>query len=187
MRKVIYGYLVSVDGYVTGPDGSFDWAEPDPEVHKHFNDLEATFDTHLYGRNMWEVMSSFWPDAVNDADATAVEKEYAEAWNRVEHIVFSTTLPGVGHGATLATGSPADLVRKLKALPGKDISVGGATLANSLLAEGLVDEVHLYICPFIIGGGKAMFSSLDHTIGLRLVDSHVFASGIVHLRYERKS
>ncbi|PRY68480.1 dihydrofolate reductase [Glaciihabitans tibetensis] len=187
MRKVIYAYLVSVDGYVTGPDGSFDWAEPDPEVHQHFNDLEATLDTHFYGRNMWEVMSSFWPDAGNNPDAPAVEVEYAEAWNRVEHIVFSSTLTEVGHGATLATGSPASIIAELKARPGKNIDVGGATLANSLLAEGLVDEVMLYICPFLIGGGKTMFSPLDHTVGLRLVNSRVFDSGIVHLHYERKS
>jgi dihydrofolate reductase len=155
MRKVIYAYLVSVDGYVAGPDGSFDWGEPDPEVHQAFNDMERTLDTHLYGRNVWEVMTPYWPEAVDDPDAPPVERDYADAWNAVEHIVFSTTL------------------------------TAGATLAGSVLAQGLVDEVNLFICPVIVGGGKSMFPSVDHLIGLTLAGSRVFDSGVVHLRYER--
>jgi dihydrofolate reductase len=185
MRKVIYAYLVSVDGYVAGPDGSFDWGEPDPEVHQAFNDMERTLDTHLYGRNVWEVMTPYWPEAVDDPDAPPVERDYADAWNAVEHIVFSTTLTEVGYGATLATESPAEVITRLKSQPGKNINVAGATLAGSVLAQGLVDEVNLFICPVIVGGGKSMFPSVDHLIGLTLAGSRVFDSGVVHLRYER--
>jgi dihydrofolate reductase len=183
MRKVIYAYLVSVDGYVAGPDGTFDWGEPDAEVHQAFNDMERTLDTHLYGRKMWEVMTPYWPEAGDNPDAPAVELDYAEAWNAVNHVVFSTTLTEVGHGATLATESPVEVITRLKSQPGKDINVAGATLAGSVLAAGLVDEVHVFICPIIIGGGLSMFSPLDHTVGLRLVDTRVFESGVVHLRY----
>jgi dihydrofolate reductase len=185
MRKVIYAYLVSVDGYVAGPDGSFDWGDPDPEVHQAFNDMERTLDTHLYGRNLWEVMTPYWPEAAGDPDASAVELDYAEAWNAVDTVVFSTTLTEVGYGATLATESPAEVIARLKSQPGKNINVGGATLAGEVLAAGLVDEVHLFICPVIVGGGKRMFSPVDHLVGLKLAGSRVFDSGVVHLRYDK--
>lgn len=185
MRKVHYSYLVSVDGFIEGPDGSFEWGEPDPEVHRHFNEMEARFDTHLFGRRMWELMSGYWPTAADDPDATPEQVGYAVEWNTGEHIVFSTTLTQVSGGATLATDSPADVVRELKNRPGKDISVGGAGLAQSLFAENLIDEVNLYICPIIVGGGKPMFAPLAHSVPLRLVGSDVFASGIALLRYEK--
>lgn len=185
MRKVHYSYLVSVDGFIEGPDGSFEWAMPDPEVHRHFNEMESRFDTHLFGRRMWELMSAYWPDAADDPDASPEQIGYAVEWNKGAHIVFSTTLSEVAHGATLATTSPAEVIAGLKESPGGDISVGGAGLAQSLFAENLIDEVNLYICPIIVGGGKKMFAPLKHPINLCFVGSEQFASGITLVRYER--
>ena len=112
MRKLIYPMNTSLDCYVEGTDGNFEWSEPDAELHKHFNDLIAVATTHLHGRRMWETMSSFWPNAEADPEATPVTKEFARYWNAAEHIVFSRSLPAVDHGARLVRDNAAIEVGK---------------------------------------------------------------------------
>jgi dihydrofolate reductase len=151
--------------------------------HQHFNEMESRFDTHLFGRRMWELMSAYWPTAANGPAATPVEVGYAVKWNRAEHFVFSRTLSSVEYGATLASGTPADVVAELKSKPGKDISVGGADLAQSLFADDLIDEVNLYVVPTIVGGGKRMFAQLKRTLNFRLTGVERFESGVALIQY----
>ncbi|HEY4202022.1 MAG TPA: dihydrofolate reductase family protein [Devosiaceae bacterium] len=183
MRKIIYAIPMSLDGYIEDRGGRFDWAEPDAELHQHFNDHYDHIDTDLYGRRMWEMMSAYWPTADQDPDAPPLVVDFSRRWQQARHIVFSRHLTSVGHGATLAEGDIAEVVRRLKAEPGKDMSVSGAGLAASFMALDLIDEYWLYVVPVAVGGGKPFFQDLHRQLRLRLLSTRTFSGGVVHLRY----
>ncbi len=183
MRKLIYSMLTSLDLYVEGPDGQFEWATPDAELHKHFNAHAATITTHLYGRRMWETLSAYWPTAGSESGASPEARAYARYWNAGEHIVFSRNLLSVDHGARLVRDNAVQEVIALKSGEGSDMDVGGPGLASTMLEGGLVDEIHVYINPVAVGGGKAFFAGLNKRLDLTLLGVQTFASGVVQLRY----
>jgi dihydrofolate reductase len=183
MRKLIYSMNPSLDLYVEDRDGKFDWSMPDAEVHKHHNANFATTTTHLYGRRLWETMSAYWPTAESDPAGTPESREFARFWNAGEHIVFSRSLHKVEHGARLVRDGVIDAVKILKAGVGSDIGVGGPGLASTLVDAGLVDEIHAYINPVVVGGGKPFLSNLKGQLDLTLLGIQTFASGVVQLRY----
>jgi dihydrofolate reductase len=183
MRKLIYPMNTSLDCYVESPDGNFEWSMPDAELHKHFNHLYAVIKTQLYGRRLWETMSGYWPTAEADPAGTPETKEFARYWNACEHIVFSRTLQSVDHGARLVRDNAVETVRLLKSGEGSDICVGGPGLTSTLIAAGLVDEIHAYIHPVAVGAGKAFLLDLPRQLDLKLLGVHTFASGVVQLRY----
>jgi dihydrofolate reductase len=185
MRKVIYAMSVSLDGFIEDRNGDLDWSFPDEELHRHFNDLESTIDIQLYGRGLYENMAAFWPTADEDSSAPDFVIEYARIWKSMPKVVFSRTLDQVGWNSRLVRGSIVEEVNKLKAQPGKDMSVGGAGLAASFTQLGLIDEYRLYIHPVVLGGGKPMFGQLPDKIILKLVETRRFGSGVVLLRYRR--
>jgi dihydrofolate reductase len=185
MRKVIYAMSVSLDGFIEATDGDLRWSYPDEELHRHFNEQEKRIDTHLYGRGLYENMASYWPTAGQNPSAPAVEIEYARIWKEMQKIVFSRTLKQVGWNSRLVSGDIVGEVERLKAQPGRDISVGGAGLANSFMQLGLIDEYRLYLHPLALGAGKPMFGPLQKSISLQLLESHTFGSGVVLLRYLR--
>jgi dihydrofolate reductase len=183
VRKLIYSMLTSLDLYVEGPDGQFGWATPDAELHKHFNANAATMTTHLYGRRMWEMLSAYWPTAESDPAATPEAREFARFWNAGEHIVFSRSLRTVEHGARLLRDGAVEAVRRLKSGEGTDMDVGGPGLAATLIEAGVVDEIHVYLNPVVVGGGKPFFSGLKGRLDLRLLGVQTFAGGVVQVRY----
>jgi dihydrofolate reductase len=185
MRNLVYGYNVSLDGYIEDKKGSIDFTEPDEELHRYWNDVEVEYDTHLYGRGLWEVMGDYWNNADKDPDANDVTREYAVRWQQSRNIVVSKTLTSVP-GAEIIKNDVADRVRALKEEPGKKIAVGGAALAHSLMQEGLIDEVMVMVYPIVLGGGKkSMFGDLAAPQHLRLVEVRHFNSGAVLLHYRK--
>ena len=186
MARLIYATIASLDGYVAGADGSFDWAAPDEEVHRFVNDLERPIGTYLYGRRMYEVMV-YWESADLLADQSPVVQEFAAIWQAAEKIVYSKTLAAVSSARTTIEGDfDAEAVRRLKAGAHNDISVGGPHLAAQAIAAGLVDEYHMVIVPVIVGGGNRSLPSAV-LVGLELLDERRFASGMVHLHYRATS
>jgi dihydrofolate reductase len=183
MRQVIYSMSVSLDGYTAGPDGDFAWSAPDEELHRFHNDRVRHQGVELCGRRLYETML-FWerPEA---SEGGQVERDFAAIWRQLPKIVFSTTLTEVEGNARLAAASPVEEVERLKAEPGKDIAVGGPTLAAPLIAADLVDEYHLFICPVIVGGGTPFFPPGVSRQDLDLVESRTFASRVVYARYRR--
>lgn len=183
MAKLIYAAITSLDGYVEDADGNFDWAAPDEEVHTFVNALERPIGTYLYGRRMYETMR-YWETATDQSPAT---REYAAIWRSAEKVVYSRTLQAVTSAKTRIWRSfDADAVQLLKESSAADISVGGAELAAQALESALVDEIHLFLNPVIVGGGKR---ALPHhlQLALELVDEHRFAGGVVHLHYQVKN
>jgi dihydrofolate reductase len=185
MRKLIYGMMVSLDGFIETPGREIDWILIDEELHKYVNEQQSAVDTYLYGRRMYELMARFWPTADADPAAPDYIVEYARIWKRTPKVVFSTTLEQVDWNARLVREDVAGEILRLKQQPGKDLEVGGADLASSVMRLGLIDEVQLYVQPVILGGGKRMLPALDARINLRLLETRTFRSGVILLRYGR--
>ncbi|MFG6117890.1 dihydrofolate reductase family protein [Thalassobacillus sp. B23F22_16] len=183
MRKVIYSMQMSLDGYIEDDSGSIGFTRPDRELHSYFNAMEAQFDTHIYGRRLYEFMNGFWPTAEDDPDAAPEIVEYARIWNALDKVVFSRTLTSVEGRARLADSDVASEVARMKAEHGKDISVGGATIAKSFIELDLIDEYRVIVYPTLLGGGKPMFAPLARWVNLTLIESRSFTSGVVLLTY----
>ena len=184
MRKLIYSMSVSLDGFIAGPDGDFDWGAPDEELHRFHNQRVREIGAHLLGRRLYETML-YWETADENPSAAEVELEFARIWKSIPQIVFSKTLEQVVGNARLAGGSVAEEVAKLKEQPGKDLAVGGAGLASTCIELGLVDEYQLFVYPVVVGGGTPFFPALEERIDLELVETRTFGSRVVYLRYRR--
>ena len=185
MAKLIYSANTSLDGYVADQDGTFDWAEPDEEVHTFINDLERPVGTYLYGRRMYEVMVAW--ETLTLADQPLFIRDFAEIWRAADKIVYSKTLETVSSARTrIERVFDPEAVRQMKAPPGRDITVGGPDLAAQAIEAGLVDECHLFLAPIVVGGGKRSLPN-DVRLRLELLDERRFGSGVVHLRYRTKT
>ena len=156
----------------------------DEELHAFFNDEARAMSTFLYGRRMYELMAAYWPTADTDPSATPAMLEFARIWKDTPKIVFSRTLERVEWNSRLVRDDAAAEVARLKAQPGFDMDVGGPTIASTLMRSGLIDEYRLFVQPVILGAGTPFFPSLDDRIGLTLVETRTFGSGVVYLRYE---
>lgn len=182
MAALVYSAITSLDGYVADAAGNFDWAAPDDEVHRFVNELERPVGTYLYGRRMYDVMR-FWETAADDPGLPPPMREYADVWRSADKVVYSRTLTDVATSRTrIEREFDADSVRRLKASAERPLSVGGPGLAAHALAAGLVDECHLFLTPVLVGGGTPALPQ-GVRLGLRLLDEHRFASGVVHLHY----
>jgi dihydrofolate reductase len=183
MGKLIYSMSVSLDGFVDTATRSLDWVHVDEELHAHFNDEARATSAVLYGRRMYELMIDYWPTAEDDPSATPAMVDFARIWKATPKIVFSTTLDHVDHNSRLVHGDAVEEVTRLKAQPGSEMSVGGPTLASTLMSAGLIDEYRLYVNPVILGAGTPFFPPLTDRLELKLLETRVFAAGVVYLRY----
>jgi dihydrofolate reductase len=182
VAKLIYSAITSLDGYVADQSGNFDWAAPDEEVHAFVNDLERPIGTYLYGRRMYEVMVA-WENADAFADESPVTRDFADLWQRPDKIVFSRTLETVSSAKTrIERDFDPEAIRQMKASAVSDISVGGPDLAARALEAGLVDELHLFLTPVVVGGGKQSLPD-NVRLQLELLDERRFGNGVVHLHY----
>ncbi|MFE2050072.1 dihydrofolate reductase family protein [Streptomyces sp. NPDC059459] len=183
MRSVTYSMGASLDGYIVGPDGGFDWTAPDRDVFRFWIDEIRQVDVHLMGRRLYETML-YWETAEQDASLDDDGLEWAALWNPLPKVVFSTTLSAVRGNARLATDSVAEEIRRLRAEPGEgEIAIGGATLAAEAAASGLIDEYRIMVHPVLVGGGVPYFPRDERRVDLDLVETRTFNSKIVHLRY----
>jgi dihydrofolate reductase len=184
VRKVIYSMAVSLDGFIAGPNGDFDWAAPDEELHRFHNQQTRELGAHFCGRRLYEVMV-YWETAAANPAAAEYELEFARIWQNLPKIVFSNTLEKVEGNARLATEGVAEEVAKLKREPGGDLAVGGAGLASTFMKLDLIDEYGVFVNPVLVGGGTPFFAALDQRLELELVETQTFASRVVYLRYRR--
>jgi dihydrofolate reductase len=174
--------ITSLDGYVNDTSGSFDWSAPDEQVHAFVNDLERPARTQLLGRRVYEVMAVWDDPAFLDDDSAAV-RDYAHVWRQTDKIVYSTTLadPHAPRTRLERTFEPV-AVRSLVDASPHDVGIGGPTLAAQALAAGIVDEVRLFTCPVVVGGGTPFFPP-GVRLDLELLDERRFTSGVVYARY----
>jgi dihydrofolate reductase len=183
VAKLIYQAITSLDGYIEDEGGTFDWAEPDEEVHTFVNDLERTTGTYLYGRRMYETML-FWERPPELAEQPSFVQDFAEIWQAADKIVYSKTLHTVSSAKVrIERAFDPDAVRQLKAIADRDLTVGGAEVAAQAIGAGLVDQYHLFLVPVIVGGGKPSLPDNGFRARLELVDERRFRNGTVYLRY----
>jgi dihydrofolate reductase len=183
MRSVTYSMGVSLDGYISGPDGGFDWTEPDEEVFRFVTDEIREVGVHLLGRRLYETML-YWETADQDPSLDDSLLEWAAIWKPLPKVVFSTTLSAVQGNARLASASLAEEIERLRAEPGEgDIAIGGASLAAEAAALGLIDEYRARVYPVLVGGGIPFFPQRESRVDLELVETHTFSSRVVYLRY----
>ncbi|HVB05826.1 MAG TPA: dihydrofolate reductase family protein [Acidimicrobiales bacterium] len=177
-----YSAITSLDEYVEDAEGSFDWGVPDEELFSFINALERPIGTHLYGRRMYETMRA-WETIGTGGDEPLVNREFAEIWRAAEKVVYSRTLHAPSSARTrIEREFEPHVLRRLKETSPHDLSIGGAELAGTAIAAGVVDECHLFLCPIVLGGGKRALPE-DVRVELALLDEHRFESGVVHLHY----
>jgi len=179
VAKLIYAAISSLDGYVADEAGTFDWAVPDEEVHAFVNDLEREVGTYLYGRRLYDVMAG-WETAASESPQL---RDFGEIWRAADKVVYSRTLPEVTSSNTrIERAFEPDAVRRMKEVAERDITVGGPNLAAQAIRAGLVDELHLFLTPILVGGGTPSLPA-DVRVKLELLDERRFGNGVVHLRY----
>jgi dihydrofolate reductase len=183
MRRVTYSMSVSFDGYIVGPDGTFDWTAPAEDVFRFWIDEIREVGVHLMGRRLYETML-YWETADRDRSLDEAELEWAALWKPLPKVVFSSTLSALQGNARLASGGLADEIERLRAESGEgDIAIGGATLAAEAAAVGLIDEYRAMVHPVLVGGGISYFPHRERRADLELVETRTFSPGVVYLRY----
>lgn len=183
MRRVTYSMGVSLDGYITGPDGEITAPAPDEEVFRFVTDEIRQVGVHLLGRRLYETML-YWEDPGQEPSFDESERTWAALWNPLPKVVFSTTLTSVQGSARLASGSLAEEIARLRAEPATgDIAIGGATLAAEAAALDLIDEYRLRVYPMLAGGGTPYFPRDERPVNLELIETRTFRSPVVYLRY----
>ncbi|WP_106403081.1 dihydrofolate reductase family protein [Actinocorallia populi] len=193
MRKLIFAMNVTLDGYIAAPGGDLGWSGgegPDSsqsdELFQWWSDRVGETDLALYGRRLWESMSSHWPTADRQPGATPAEIEFARRWRDMPKVVFSSTISAVDWNARLVTGDAVAEIARLRAEEGGPMDMVGATLAGSAMRAGLIDEYVLVTAPVLVGGGTPFFTALDSWVNLNLVETRTFPGGVVLTRYETR-
>ena len=181
MARLIYAVLSSLDGYVADAEGTFDWAAPDEEVHTVVNDLQRSTGTLLLGRRMYEVLVAW--ETIDTADQPAPIGDYAELWRATDKIVYSRTLetPSSARTRIERTFEP-ETIAQMKATATRDLGVGGPDLAAQAFRAELVDEIHLFLSPIVVGGGTQALPD-GVRVHLELQSERRFGNGTVHLDY----
>ena len=186
MRKLTYGMTVSLDGYIAAPGDDLSWSTPGDELFQFWSDRVGATSLALYGRRLWEGMSSYWPTADQQPDATPAAIQYARRWRDMPKVVFSSANRPVDWNTRLFTGDAVTEIARLKAEYGDSMDIAGATLAASAMRAGLIDEYTLLTAPVLVGGGIPFFTALDNWVNLNLTETRTFPGGVVLTRYETR-
>jgi dihydrofolate reductase len=169
MRKIILGLAVSLDGFIEGPNGEYDWCFTDQDYG--LSDFFKQIDTIFMGRKSYELSQNM---------------EGENPWKGMTTYVFSNSLLEVkGENVKLITGDIEKQINDLRKQPGKDIWMfGGAELLTTFVNNGWIDEYWLSVHPIILGAGKPLFQNIASRKKLRLTDHKAYQTGLVSLRYQ---
>jgi len=183
VKKLIVSNWISLDGYISGPNGELDWILGDGRLAEYETELMQGADTTLFGRKTYEQFSQYWSAVPGNPQAMDWEKPYAEMINAAHHIVVSHNLETANWGqSTIWRGIDRQTVEALKAGPGKSILIfGSASIVDPLTALGLIDEYHLLVHPVLLGGGVRL---LDDGFGRKKferISVEAFDSGITRI------
>ncbi|GAC1449419.1 MAG: dihydrofolate reductase family protein [Ktedonobacterales bacterium] len=177
--------MVTLDGFIAGPNGDIDWHNVDDEFNEYAIDLLNSVDTLLFGRVTYQGMASYWPTPMSTTDDPIV----AAKMNSLPKVVFSHTLETVEWQPTrLAKGNLADEIATMKQQPGGDMVIfGSGSIVSALAQLGLIDEYRLFVNPVAIGDGQSLFRGITERLNLRLVSTRPFRSGNVLLQYQPRT
>ena len=181
MKNMIFAINTTLDGCV---DHTKQVA--DDETHEYFTDLLREVDLGVFGRITYQLMVPFWPEVAKNQSMSKAENEFAQAFDSINKIVFSRSLDGAEDRNTrIVRTNLQDEILKLKQEQGKNILTGGVSLPSQLIELGLVDEYLFVVHPLVVGEGRRLLDglSLPERLQLQLVESKIFKSGGVALRY----
>jgi dihydrofolate reductase len=182
MRKFKLQVQISVDGYMAGPDGAMDWMTFPwtDDINTYIGALDDPVDCIVLGRRLAEGFIPAWESGPEGEAQASIDK-----MNDTPKVVISDSLTeSPWKNAVVAGGDLAETINELKARPGGDIiAYGGGTLVRDLIAEGLLDELHLFVNPVALGAGMPVFPDGAYR-RLRLVAARGFDCGITALHYE---
>lgn len=184
MRKLIFAINTTLDGCV---DHTRQFV--DEETLEYFTQLTREADLQVFGRKTYQLMVPYWPEVLKNRSKTKADTEFARAFDSINKIVFSRSLESVeGRNTRIVRTNLQDEMLKLKQEQGKDILVGGVDIPSQLIKLGLVDEFLFVVGPIIAGAGRRLLEggSLPERLLLKLVESKLFKSGCVALRYLKK-
>jgi dihydrofolate reductase len=186
MAKLLYVMNASLDGYIADEDGKFDWGAPDEEYYSFINDLLRPVGTYLYGRRLYELMQAWETDPAAAAQSPGT-REFAQIWQAADKVVYSRTLAAAATTRTrIERDFDPEAVRQLKAAAEGDLTVGGPALGAQAITAGLMDEVHLFVWPVVVGGGTPLFPNRVR-LQLELLDERRVGDGAVYLRYRTQT
>ena len=178
MRKIVAGFVTTIDGFIEGPNGEIDWIIYDKEQFKELGQHWKRMDAMFYGRKTYEAALKM---------SKGVKGKQSNPFAHMKHYVFSNTLKEVEQGYILISGDIKTEVKKIRAQDGKEIAVfGGAELLSSLLNLDLVDELSLAICPVLLGKGKSFFPFIEKRINWKVKEVKTYKSGLISITYQRK-
>lgn len=190
MGRITLQMMISADGMASGPNGELDWTGGDNATESdHLERLERA-SLVMVGAGVIPEMSEFWTTIEHDEEADPIIRHIGSSINAIPKIVYSDKAMQVDwRGATVQvvkdTQALVKDVRRVKQeIDGTIIIYGGVRLARTFIQEDLVDEIHLDVCPVILGKGKPLFTELKHRTNLRLLEAVPYDSGITMLRYE---
>ena len=181
MRNVIFAINITLDGCCDHTN-----TIADEEILEHYTLLLRDTDLLVYGRKTYQLMVPYWPDVAKDQSETKASIEFARTFDSINKIVFSRSLDSAeGRNTRIVRGNLHDEILKLKQEGGKNILVGGVDIPSQLMQLGLVDEYRFVVQPIVAGGGRRLLDrvSLRERLQLKLVESKIFKSGCVALRY----
>ena len=182
MRNVIYAINLTLDGCCDHTK-----INPAEDLLEHYTHLlRDDAGLLVYGRKTYQLMVPYWPDAAKNPSSTKADKEFAQAFDALNKIVFSRSLDRAEDKHTrIVRTNLRDEILKLKQEPGKNILVGGVDIPSQLVELGLVDEYRFVVMPIIAGEGRRLLErvKLTEKRQLKLVESKTFKSGCVALRY----
>jgi dihydrofolate reductase len=181
MRNVIFAINITLDGCCDHTK-----MIPDEETHEYFTHLMRDVDLLIFGRKTYQLMVPFWPDVAKNHSQTKAENEFADTFDSISKIVFSQSLDRAEDKNTrIVRTNLRDEILKLKQEQGKNILAGGVDIPSQLMELGLVDEYCFVVQPIVAGDGRRLLGgiSLQERLKLKLVESKIFKSGCIALRY----
>jgi dihydrofolate reductase len=181
MRKLIYAINITLDGCVDHTKQVVD-----EEKLEYFTHLTREADVQVFGRKTYQLMVPYWPDVLKSQSETKADTDFARAFVSIKKVVFSRSLDRAEDNNTrIVRTSLRDEILKLKQEQGKDILVGGVDIPTQLIELGLVDEYRFVVGPVFAGAGRRLLEgvNLPEKLQLKLVETKVFQSGSVALRY----
>ena len=185
MRKLKLQVQMTIDGFIAGTNGEMDWMKLpfSQDIMDYVNVITEPVDTIILGRKLAEGFIPHWTAAFNKPTPDDGSKKMVET----PKVVFTKTLEkSIWDNTVLAKGELADEINKLKKQEGKDmIAYGGAKFVSSLIKEKLIDELHLFINPTILGSGMPIFQTVIEKQNFELTHSQHFECGIVVLVYKQ--
>ncbi len=185
MRKIISFMHISLDGFVAGPNGEMNWIKVDEEIFDYVGKRISEGDTALYGRNTYQMMENYWPNAGDKPSATKHDIEHSKWYNKVHKIVLSKTMKEDGLSkTTIISDNLSDRINEIKQQGDNEMLLfGSPTATHSLIKQNLIDGFWLFVNPIILGKGIPLFVDMKDRINLKLLNTHQFTSGVTELNY----